>query len=258
MLYLILIIGITLLVINIYGLFRSIEPDKILPENIHFSTKASPITYEAALHGLIKVADDTNTSYAERANQVIANRMTHIHWFKYQNTKFNQLIPIWDNYFLFLVGKFTKIPEFQRYHFANYQKSLKRGIGVCGDKSIVLSQVLNKEGIKNEIISFRQHVLVEVVNSDGCVITYDPDFGVSLPISIKNTNSNKAIVRECYSAIGLSTRRINDLMSIYSKPYNVWRSTFHFMTKRLLFEQLTYFLKWPFPMLLIIAAVSLS
>ncbi|MFT6836447.1 MAG: hypothetical protein ACJA0H_002497 [Francisellaceae bacterium] len=67
--------------------------------------------------------------------------------------QFNQLIPIWENYFIYFMGVFSGIPEYERYHFANYQRSLERGIGLCGDASMVISQLLDKQNISNKILT---------------------------------------------------------------------------------------------------------
>jgi hypothetical protein len=100
----------------------------------------TPHSYEETLDNTQRKEGESDKEYSDRIRRVIAQGLAHIHWKKYQNTKFNQLIPIWENYFLYFMGKFSGIPEFERYHFSDYKKSLKRGIGICGDASMVMSQ----------------------------------------------------------------------------------------------------------------------
>ena len=50
------------------------------------------------------------TEFSTRVTKVIAKGIAHIHWDKYQPEKFNQIVPIWENYFLYFMGRFSGIP----------------------------------------------------------------------------------------------------------------------------------------------------
>jgi hypothetical protein len=58
------------------------------------------------------------------------------------------------------MGKYSGIPEYERYHFSNPYNSIERGIGICGDASILMSQMLEKNGIEADILTFPGHVVV--------------------------------------------------------------------------------------------------
>ncbi len=253
LLALFLIVGIILLCINIYGLFKNIEPDSIKNEHLRFKNGEKILKFEEALKQTNKREEETETAYAMRINEVISKRIAHIHWIKYENTRFNQLIPIWENYFLYFVGRFFSLPEFQRYHYVDPIRSLKRGVGVCGDKAMVLSQLLFNEGIENTIISFHGHVVVQVMNSDGELTIYDPDFGIIIPESIETIHRAPHLIDYYYKDKGLSVEEIKDLILIFSTPYTVWSNTKDFLTKRYWFEKVTYLIKWPFPIFMILA-----
>ena len=140
--------GASLLLLNVYGLFQDIRPASITNENLRFFND-QPLAFEETMQALKRRKNESDSEFSTRVTKVIAKGLAHIHWEKYQPEKFNQLVPIWENYFLYFMGKFSGFPEFRKYHFANYQRSLERGIGICGDAAMVLSQILNKQGINN-------------------------------------------------------------------------------------------------------------
>ncbi len=252
-----LIIGTTLICINIYGLFQSIEPKALDSSHVYFKG-GNHLSYESSLSNLQKQAHDSDASFADRANKTISNRIVHIHWFKYDMSLLHQLIPIWENYFLYFLGRVLAIPEFQRYHYADYKRSLKRGVGVCGDKAMVLSQALNIAQIENVIISFARHVVVEARHQDGSTLVYDPDFGLCIPFPILEINKSPDLIRLSYEQKEIQSEVIDDLIAIYASRYRIWKDTRHFITKRYWFEKLSYSLKWLLPVSMItIAAMQI-
>jgi hypothetical protein len=142
--------------------------------------------------------------YSKRLTSVIASGIAHIHWERYDSSKFNQLVPIWENWALYAMGKFSGIPEYERYHYSNPQKSMERGIGICGDASMIMSQVLKNNGIESKIISFPGHVMV-AANIQNQSFVFDPDFGVVLESSLEELNKNPELVDGAYSAVGHPT-----------------------------------------------------
>ncbi|GLX82100.1 hypothetical protein [Thalassotalea eurytherma] len=243
-------LAILLLSVNIVGIFMSIEPTNIQEENLRFHDDVN-YTYQEAIPLLVWESEDNLISYSERVTHVISKRLAHIHWLQYDATKFNQLIPIWENYFLYLMGKFSTIPEYKRYHFADYDRSLYRGIGICGDASMIMSQLLSKNNIQNQIVTFPGHVIVETIGTKSNY-TYDPDFGVVLPYSIKEINQSPNIIRPFYEDKGYSEKEIKNLVEKYGLQYKNWQSVKHFITKKYYFEKVTYWLKWPLPIILLL------
>jgi hypothetical protein len=103
--------------INIYGEFQKIRPTVFFNDELRFSND-QPLNYIETLSQLIKKNNETELQFSQRVTKVIASGLAHIHWERFESEKFNQLIPIWENYFLFFMGKFSGIPEFEKYHFA--------------------------------------------------------------------------------------------------------------------------------------------
>ena len=241
--------GLGLTVTNVYGLYQSMRP--LLPaDELRFINDVS-LSYEETLNGVQKIDRESEKEYAARLTRVIAQGLAHINWNKYDNTRYNQLIPIWENYFLYFMGKFSGIPEFKRYHYSNYQKSLKRGIGICGDAAMIMSQLLDKQDIKNQILTFPGHVVV-AAQFDGKEFMFDPDFGVALVNSPDKIHDSPWIVNKYYKQQKYSDREIRNLNAVYGNEYQRWNGVEHFIFKKYYFEKISYMLKWPLPFLMII------
>lgn len=249
---LLLFIGIALLSLNIYGLFQNIRPKIILSDELRFENDLI-YNYQQALNLINKKVDESELDFSIRVTKVVQGSLAHIHWLRYEPSKFNQIVPIWENYFLYFMGKFSGIAEFERYHFTNYKRSLERGIGICGDASMVLFQVLKQNNIDNQIVSFPGHVIIETTSGN----ILDPDFGVFVPFSIHDIQQSPDLITEYYEQQGYSKKEINNLKKIYKSNYKKWHGVKQFLTKKYYFEIITYFLKWILPIILIIISYLL-
>lgn len=253
-----LLIGSILLGANIFGLTQSLrkpglgvtdhEQLRFIPEVVWSYSKSLD-----EIEGLQRL--DSREEIAEQANTIINRSLIHIEWERVDPKEYRQLVPFWENYFLWAIGRFTDLPQFNRYHYADYRRSLQRGIGICGDASTALSSVLNRFNVPNEIISFKGHVIVEYEAQNGVRALLDPDFGVSLGTSLQNLERNNEKVRERYFSAGYSEREINYLFEAYGRDYVIFDDTYHFMTQRYLFEKASYFLKWLLPFVLIFVPI---
>ena len=124
-------------------------------------------------------------------------------------------------------------------------------MGLCGDASMLLSELLSDEGISNRIISMPGHVMVEANYGDAKQLL-DPDFGVPLQQSFDfYINNLSELVRE-YESFGFFNN--GELMirrEISEGSYTYWEGTSHFVTKKYYFERISYWLKWLLPIVLI-------
>jgi hypothetical protein len=250
-----IIVGLVLSGINVYGLTQNIRPDNMDHQDYRFKDDLK-LSYEEALRALKKSPEETEQEFNQRITTVIADSLAHIHWNEEEdNTIYNQLVPIWENYFLYFAGQLTSIPEFKKYHFADYNRSLKRGIGICGDASMIMSQILNQEGTVNQIVSFPGHVVVAAQNGSGKENTYDADFGVLVPYTIEEIQQSPSLIDDFYKQKGFSDREIGTLRRAYAQDYQRWDGVEHFITKKYYFERISYWLKWPLPIFMILVGV---
>ncbi len=244
------LVGIGLTSINLYGLTQQLRPSYIFEDELRFPNDQAS-SYDVTLAYLQKKNNENDLSYAIRATKVVAKGLAHIHWLDYEPSHFNQLVPIWENYFLYFVGRGFDIPEFQRYHFTDYKRSLQRGIGVCGDASMVLSQVLSLNNIENKIISFPGHVVVKIIIGDDAFVL-DADFGVVLPFLPSELKSNPKELEKQYMNEGYTLGDVVALNYAYQASFQSWNGVQHFVTNKYYFEKISYMLKWPFPLFLIL------
>lgn len=246
--YLCLCSSIVALVINTSGLFLKLSPTNFKEENLRFDNDQI-YTFEDALDNIKWTDNDSNETYAIRLNSTIAGRLAHVHWEKYEPTRFNQTIPVWENYILYLAGKLTDIPEFERYHFSDPYRSLERGIGICGDASMNLSKLLDNKAIANTIISFPGHVIVEVEIAKDTKYVFDPDFNVIMPYNIEEINAQSDLIIPFYQERGYSQKEIDNLVQKYGLEFKRWQGVEHFITKKYYFEYASYYLIWILPII---------
>ena len=153
------------------------------------------------------------------------------------------------------MGKYSGIPEFERYHYANHHRSLERGIGICGDASMVMSQLLDEQGISNKILTFPGHVVVAASFENGKQYIFDADYGVVIPYSLDEFASNSTEIAKLYSDAGYPLRDFLLFQKIYKRNPSVFNGVQHFITNKYYFEMITYWLKWPLPISMMLFAI---
>jgi hypothetical protein len=250
------VIGMLLLSINLYGLSQPIrkpglgvtdhEMLRFIPEEIW--------SYERSMKEIDALSRiEHKDVLASKANDIVNISIIHPQWTWIDRVEYRQLIPVWENYYLWFLGVVTDMPQIQRYHYANYKRNIKRGIGVCGDAATVYSSILDRYGIENRLASFSDgHVVVEYESEDGQSFVMDPDFGVELGMSLERINSDPELVRKAYANRGYTTREINTLVRIYGSGFFIFDDTYSFMAKRYIFEEVSYVMKWVAPLILIV------
>jgi hypothetical protein len=249
------VLSFALLLLNLYGLTQSLRPQGLTEDVLRFKENDLKIELNEFESQVKRFSNEVEEEYAERLTYVIANGMAHVIWGEYEPTVFNQTIPIWENYILYFLGTVLKLPEFERYHFTIPEKSIERGVGLCGDASMLMSELLKREGISNTIITVPGHVMVQVEFESGEARLFDPDFGVVLQkdISFYRKNSDE-LVRE-YNAYGyINNGELMIRSGLVEEGYQKWKGADHFVTKKYYFERLSYFMIWIIPVGILLLA----
>lgn len=252
------IFGTVLMGVNIYGMGKSLRPEGLVPEVLRFAQDDLTLSQHEFFASSKKIDDETNEEYALRLTSVISNGMAHVHWERYNPSTFNQKVPIWENYILFFMGTFSGIPEFERYHFTIPEKSIERGVGLCGDASMLLSELLIREGISNKIVTVPGHVMVET-SIGGKETLLDPDFGVVLRHDVTTYLSSPEQLELEYNLSGFrgnGEQVVSEGMR--SGEIEYWNGTQHFVTKKYYFERVSYFLKWLIPIFFMVLPLVIS
>lgn len=101
--------------------------------------------------------DESNEEYIVKLNNAINKGIAH-YWADEGILKYNIRIPIYENYLLFLAS-YTSPRLFRKYEYCNYRKAVERGIGLCSQHAIIISKILEENGINSKIIGLSGHVV---------------------------------------------------------------------------------------------------
>ena len=242
-----IVIGIGLLTINVYGLTQTMRPAVFFTDELRFGARDISLSLEEYQQAVIKQENESDIEYAKRLTQVIADGTAHIHWERYDPVKFHQRVPIWENWILYAMGLFSGIPEFERYHFVTPSKSIERGIGICGDASMLMTSLLEDNGIEASIVTVPGHVLVSA-EIEGKTKVYDPDFGVILPYSAAELINNAQAASQLYVDAGYNLYDRRFFNKAFAQAHTMWEGPEHFITTKYYFEKISYWAIWLIPL----------
>lgn len=257
--YFLISLSVLLLSLNAIGIFVDLRPDRFYENDLRFENDIV-LTFEEAIEQIARIPEENNDDYLPRLADVLQKSVAHIEWNAVEDTrKYNQLIPPEENYFLTLMGIFSGIPEFERYHFASYKKAIERGIGLCGDMSMISVQVLQENGLDGDIITFPGHVIAEVKDFQRNRLgVLDADFGVYVPYSFFDILKNPRLIYDYYIDAGHSVEDVEYLITRFEiGTYKYFDDEKHFITKKYYFEYISYVMKWAFPVAILFLSVFL-
>ncbi len=250
-----LALGVLLLGINIYGLFRSLRNPELytLEHEIKNRLNDVVIRYPDIKKELQKKTGESDHDFAIRVNALVHNGFAH-YWKTKGIERFHMRVPVWENYMLW-AASYIRPARYERYEFANYKKNLERGVGLCSSHSIVVKGILKEYGIKAELLDVGgRHVVVRAEIPNDSVLLLDPDFGIVVPHDTAALTANPELAREPYSRMAdlyykeavdpYTTDLMVDIFGKHKHVYNVsnW------------FEGFSYWAIWILPALLILPA----
>lgn len=243
------ILGLVLLAINIFGLFKSMRNPDVYTEPRTGRLNDITIRLEDARKALVRQADESDKAFAIRINDVVSRSMSH-YWKQEAVKRYNMRVPVWENYLLFFVNSFKKD---NRYEFINYKKGLERGVGLCSSHSIVVQGVLLDNGMEAQLWDIAGHVVVRAKVSEDEWYILDPDYGLVVPHDISAIEADPEIVRPAYADLASLYKSEYDdpyttdhVVEIYGKEGN------HIYTYNPTFEIFSYIAIWIIPFLLMI------
>jgi hypothetical protein len=240
-------LGFCLFIINIIGLFISLRNESIYQEKsgIH-------LTEKELYHRINKTVIDKK-EYITNLNEAVNQGIAH-YWRDAGINKYNLRIPFYENYLLF-IASYLDPEEYLKYEFYDYRRAIERGIGLCSQQAIIVSEVLLEKSIPSFIIGLSGHVVLraQVDKSRDEWWVLDPDYGVVIPYDIDIIENNTKIIRPFYAQAGYKQKKINRLENIYEKEGNAVMSeqgAKGYQIKRCSNEPIFYFLKWIIPCIL--------
>lgn len=214
------LVGVVLIFNNLAGVFISLRNPAIYQEPGNEFSNDISLTQEQFYHALESVKGDRQQVL--RQITAIVNKGIAHYWEDAGIDKYHLRIPFYENYILnFASYIYPKI--FLHYEFMDYRRAVERGVGLCSQQSIILSELLKQRGIDTKIVGLNGHVVVTAladnVNQTWWIL--DPDYGVVIPDSLSEIEKNTDIVKPYYSLKGYSDKKIDNLVKIYGSDGNV-------------------------------------
>ena len=250
-----LLAGMLLLINNIIGLFLPLRNEGIYHEkNTGFENDIT--LTEEQLYKVINTDIANREKYILQLNKAINKGIAH-YWNDNGIDRYNLRVPIYENYLLYFASYiYPKI--FRKYEYSHYDKAIERGIGLCSQHAIIISEILNEKGIESKIIRLSGHVVsTALVNKEKNLWwILDPDYGVVIKADISKVEDNPEIVRNYYQNNGFDKKTVENLINIYDKDGNTVIDSVRSVSQITSYafnyyvEIFTYIVIWIFPILL--------
>ncbi len=247
------LLGLVLLLINVFGLFKSLRNEELYSEITPYKDDIS-IRFEEAREQWKRVDMESEQEFASRVTMLVNNSMAH-YWRDEGIKKYYMRIPAWENYILLIKQWIT---GHKKYEFRNYKKVIERGVGICSQPCIGLKYLLNANGIEADLWDLQGHIIVGTTFEDGTEYTLDPDYGYVIPYGMKALQDNPELVREAYKnhdgvyAPHLKEHKhTEDIVQMYAQDGN------GIYTMKKPFEDFSYLAKWILPLLLLLPYLSM-
>jgi len=262
------IIGIILLCINIYGLFRSLGNDSIYSEEHTLFENDIDINARALLEEVLHEEKITNREvYFQKLVKAVNKNIAH-YWRSEGRTDYNLTIPIYENYFLW-TEQFITPKRYKYYEFCDYKRALERKVGLCSQQAIIVCGILEDKHIPAKIVGLSGHVVTEAEVKEGHYWILDADYGVIVPESIKQIEKDPSIIfpyykgKMNYNQFSISQKQnnpipLNRLVEIYGNEGNiVVDGVKGYCGDNYDFEEMTFYLIWIIPVVLILPFIIL-
>lgn len=254
------LIGTLLLSLNIAGLFLSLHNPEIRHEDGVLFKDDITLDHRDVTRRISRSVGEDVQAYLSRLNQLINNGIAH-YWRDEGAEKYNLRIPVWENYLLF-AARFLKPDTFGRYEYLDYHKAIERGVGFCSQQAIIVTGILNDNGVEAQIVGLSGHVVLRAEVRADTWHVLDPDYGVSIPHDIDEIRKNPDLVRQYYADIEDSYLSLNDpqrislraMIDLYGSEdiSLVPNGVAGYAPRRYQFERLSYLAIWIIPFILMV------
>ena len=251
-------LGLFLFAINILGLFIPLRNESIYQQRTGFADDI--ILTEQELYHQINQPVIEKKEYITNLNKAVNQGIAH-YWRDEGINKYNMRVPFYENYLLF-IASYLNPEEYLKYEFVNYRRAVERGIGLCSQHAIIVSEILKERSVSSFIIGLSGHVVLraQVAENPDEWWVLDPDYGVIIPYDIYFIEGNPPIIRTFYAQAGYGPKRISKLEKIYEKEGNVVgheQGVEGYNVKNYEDEPIFYLYKWMIPSILMIPSIFL-
>jgi hypothetical protein len=204
-----------------------------------------------SVESLYRRPSEPEATYFERLTKTVAAGIVH-YWsaadtWAPADEPYTRVSP-WDNYLLWLHPLLPAYEHFRAYEFITPEHAIRRGYGFCSQVSRIVYSVLADQGIKSEVLSNPQHVIVE---ANGQIL--DADYGIYIPHSTAWMQAHPDMVKSYYRDFDGMAPLLTD---IYKSGWEEGgpESLFAYMRR---YEQRMDMLKWVPPFTMLAAGLAL-
>ncbi|MFQ6121201.1 MAG: hypothetical protein ACE5KE_15095, partial [Methanosarcinales archaeon] len=176
------IFGIILLMLNLPGIFMTLRNSSIYDVTGNKSNDIITLNDVEVKQQIVRRANESDEEYVFRITKIIHEGIVN-YWPDEGIEKYNLRVPIWENYLLYLAS-FIKPDIYRKYEYANYNKAIERGVGLCSQQALIVTGILNDHGIDAEIIALNGHFVLRAQVTENTWYVVDPDYGVVIPHDI--------------------------------------------------------------------------
>ncbi|MBU4193003.1 MAG: hypothetical protein KKD85_11905 [Proteobacteria bacterium] len=230
--------GALLFATNLFGSFHGLRSEAL----------KTLISLETFHQEMQRRTNESDTEYAKRMTSLVHLGILHS-WDLPKAEAYHVSLPIWENWIIYALKHF--IPSFEQWEFVDADKAIERGVGLCSQQSIILSELLHKNGLDANILVMDGHVMVALTQGRHMIL--DPDYGVVIEGTLDDARNNLDLVRSKYPS-----NAVEGIVSIYAKPHVAMVSGVEqYHPRRFWLEPLLYAMKWLLPLLLMVPRVLL-
>jgi len=242
------VVGALLLALHLGGRVVPLRNPAIYSERTPFPHDIQ-LTYEEARSQLVRRAGETAEAYALRAHDVVTRGMAH-YWRDDGVDKYHLRLPPWENYVLW-AASFVRPGMYRKWEFADPDRALERGVGLCSQAAIVLVHALRNNGVPAVIVGLDGHVVAMAAVAPGKRILLDADYGVVVPFGLTEVSANPDLVRPYYAA-KYPPAKVDQMVGIYGPKGNFLdpSGAANYTAVRHRREVISYTLCWVIPLVL--------
>jgi hypothetical protein len=201
--------GALLLVLNIAGRYVPLRNEAIYRQPGRNLPTCITLRTEEVFSAIRQDASQDRKAYLKRLTDALNNGVAH-YWEDDGIDKYHMRVPVYENYLLY-AASYLYPRRFRKYEFMDYGKAVERGVGMCSQYALIISQVLEEKGIPTSIVALDGHV-VATAQADPASDEWwilDADYGVVVPHDIRAVARDPGLALPHYVARGYPEEMLN-------------------------------------------------
>lgn len=233
-------------------------PDASLPNEAWSRANDRCLTWPEVRAGLPRRIDEPAGDYVQRLTHTIADGVAHV-WDRRLAGPLRMHVPARENWCLWLWGEID--PKQREYFFVDAERTIERGVGMCGHVAHALGELLADAGFDARLAQLGGHTVV-AVDVDGASWIADPDFGVVLPFALDTLAADPSLAIPDYTAAltrlgdpapAQNGARLAALFDAAGNSVDAGRPATSLPPRHVSRERWAYRLKWVVPLTLLVA-----